>query len=325
MRSGHDSSDRDTLDLSFDDDEQFGLWVAALRVLIPEHALGPDLRVSSDDAKPRVVPSPAAPERAATTSVRPTAAAKAELQNLFGEVAGGVAAKTAADPFATPSFGPAGANDPFASAFAAAAPPPPAAGTAKADDLSTFSVLRPPPQPPRRPRRTRSRLWWRHRRCEPFDIMPPAASAADLLPHCPPLLRLNAFGGGPRIRGAAHGCDLLAARGSSQPSGTAAAVPAGLVAPPTMPSTINAGVCGGSAAPWGSGWGGAPGTAMGHSAVGGACGGAMPVAGACGGVHGTPQQLAELAEVRRQYEAMQRQYQAMQFQHGQGPARSGFN
>ena len=37
-RSSGSSSGRDTLDVSFEDDEAFGLWVAALRALLPPTA-----------------------------------------------------------------------------------------------------------------------------------------------------------------------------------------------------------------------------------------------------------------------------------------------
>ena len=101
---------RDTLDLSFEDEESFGLWVAALRVLIPAHALGPDLRgVRGEGAYPVASAAPIGaqasplPSGAGTApvphlsapvgdgsgsggGVRPTSAAKEELASMFADV-----------------------------------------------------------------------------------------------------------------------------------------------------------------------------------------------------------------------------------------------
>ena len=119
-RGPHTKDGRDTLDLSFEDEETFGLWVAALRTLLPPHALGHDQRgrimagtLSSQPSQDYSLPAPSTPVAAASVpqlpssglgasrgTVRPTSVARAEMASMF-EGVGGSPSVAAADPFAT--------------------------------------------------------------------------------------------------------------------------------------------------------------------------------------------------------------------------------
>jgi protein TonB len=137
--------ERTTLDLSFDDELSFGLWVAALRVLIPLQALGPDLRRWEDKVpeSSAATPPPAARSAAVGSAsaealrrnsidapsmpstqgslVRPTQAARDELSSMLDGIPPPQAAVCTAGSHTSPQaaqanpFGPVsgGASDPF--------------------------------------------------------------------------------------------------------------------------------------------------------------------------------------------------------------------
>ena len=99
---------RDTLDVSFEDEETFGYWVAAIRALVPAHALGHDIRGVRDDrdrgtSQPaRHQPAPP-PPRPAPPPPRP--APTAPSQNLFDAPlapALGSSGGLSGNPFASP-------------------------------------------------------------------------------------------------------------------------------------------------------------------------------------------------------------------------------
>jgi hypothetical protein len=102
--------ERDTLDICFDDgqEELFGLWVAAVRALVPAQALGPDLRKAAvgqptaapGDAssapqlvRPQAMPPPQpfddlfaslSPASSATVECKPPAEAAVQTHGGFG-------------------------------------------------------------------------------------------------------------------------------------------------------------------------------------------------------------------------------------------------
>ena len=144
------SEERDTLDISFDDgqEELFGLWVAAVRAIVPAQALGTDLR------KAAAVQPTAAPRDAslAPRLVRPQATPPPQpFEDLFTSLSPPSVNSSAVNSSATveckPPAPPAEAavqSPDWTRAPLPHSQPPPQPNTAAA-------VPQPPPQPPRAP------------------------------------------------------------------------------------------------------------------------------------------------------------------------------
>jgi len=136
------SEERDTLDICFDDgqEELFGLWVAAVRALVPAQALGPDLRKAAV-GQPTAAPGDAS---SAPQLVRPQAMPSPQpFDDLFASLSPASSATVECKPRAPPAEAVVQSPDWTRAPLPPSQPPP--------QPNAAAAVLQPPPRPPPAP------------------------------------------------------------------------------------------------------------------------------------------------------------------------------